>query len=57
MNIENLIYKTNKYKYNFHWFETIRSFGRNIPNREITKDKADLDQSNLLMEFMDFREK
>ena len=57
MNIENLIYKANKYKYNFHRFETIRSFGRNIPNREITKDKADLDQSNLLMEFMDFREK
>ena len=57
MNIENLIYKTNKYKYNFHRFETIRFFGRNIPNGEITKDKADIDQSNLLMEFMNFREK
>ena len=48
MNIENSIYKTNKYKYNFRRFETIRSFGR---------DKADIDQSNLLMEIMDFRKK
>lgn len=46
MNIENLIYKANEYKYNFHRFETIRSFGRNIPNGEITKNKADIDQSN-----------
>ena len=48
MNIEHSIYKTNKYKYNFRRFETIRSFGR---------DKAGIDQSNLLMEIMDFRKK
>ena len=42
--MENSIYKTDKYIYNFHHFKTIRTFGRNIQNHKITIDEADKDK-------------
>ena len=44
----------NKYVYNFHQFEKIRSFAKNIFAHEIDLDDADMNQSNLLLEIIDF---
>ena len=41
-----LIYKTNKYKYDFEQYETIRSFS----------DEAEMNQSNLLKNMVEFNE-
>ena len=45
---EKLVYKSNKNKYNFKNFQTIRIFGEDIYNGEITLEEADEYQSNLL---------
>ena len=52
-----LIYKANKYKYDFQQYETIRSFGENIYDRKITTDEVEEDQSNLLKNIVEFNEK
>ena len=54
MNRENLIYKSNKYVYNFQQFETIKSFAKNILACKIALDD-DKYQSNLLHEIVDFK--
>ena len=38
---KDLIYKTNKYKYDFLQYETIRSFGDSICNGKTSIHKAD----------------
>ena len=38
---KDLIYKTNKYKYDFRQYETIRSFGESIYAGKITTDEAE----------------
>ena len=48
---KDFIYRTNKYKYNFQQYETIRSFGETIYIGKISTDKAEMDQSNLLRNF------
>ena len=45
---KDLIYKANKYKYDFQQYETIRSFGESIYNGKINVDETKMDQSNLL---------
>ena len=58
VNIENLKKGkksgTKKETNNFRQFETIRSFGRNIYNREITLDNPKEDQSDFLTEIANF---
>ena len=54
---EELIYKSNKYLYNFRNFQTIRTFGIDIYDGEITLEDADKDQSDLLNEIKNFYDK
>ena len=42
---EKLIYKSNKYTYDFRNFQTIRTFGEDIYKGEITFEEADEDLS------------
>ena len=49
------INKKNKYK--FKNFQTIRTFGEDIYNGEITLEEADKDQSNLVEKNNDFIKK
>ena len=51
---EKLFYKSNKNKYDFKNFQTIRTFGEDICNGEITLEEADKDQSNLVEKINDF---
>ena len=43
-----LIYKTNKYKFDFQQYEIIRSFPENIYAGKIYTDEVEEDQSNLI---------
>ena len=54
---EKLVYRASEYAYSFQNFRTIRTFGRDIYNGEITLKEADEDQANLLNEIMNFRDK
>ena len=54
---EKLVYRANEYSYSFQNFRTIKTFGRDIYNGEITLKKADEDQASLLNEIMNFRHK
>ena len=54
---KDLIYKANKYKYNFQQYETIRSFGESIYTGKIKIDEAEMDQRNLLENVVEFNEK
>ena len=54
---EKLAYKARGYTYSFQNFQTIRTFGRDIYNGEITLKEADEDQANLLVEIMNFKKK
>ena len=54
---EKLVYRASEYTYSFQNFRTIRSFGRNIYNGDITLKEADEDQSSLLNEIKNFRDK
>ena len=51
-----LIYKTNKYKYDFQQYETIRSFSDSIFAGKINIDEAEMNQSNLLKNMVEFNE-
>ena len=54
---EKLVYIASEYTYSFQNFPTIRTFGRDIYNGEITLKEADEDQSSLLSEIKNFRDK
>ena len=45
---KDLIYRTNKSKYDFQQYETLRSFDESIYAGKITVDEVEEDQSNLL---------
>ena len=44
---EKLVYKTNKYTYDFRKFNTITTFGEDIYDGKITVEEADKDQSEI----------
>ena len=50
----NLNYETNKYIFGFQQFETIKSFGDSIYTDKINIDGAEIDQNNLLENFVNF---
>ena len=52
---EKLIYETNEYTYSFKNFQTIKTFGRDIYEGEITIKEADEYQADLLVEIMNFK--
>ena len=54
---EKLVYKASEYEYSFQKFLTIRTFGRNIYNSEITLKEADEDQESLVNEIKKFSDK
>ena len=54
---KDLMYRANKYKYNFQQYETIRSFGEGTYADKITKDEDAEDQSILLKNIVEFNEK
>ena len=54
---EKLVYDADKYRYDFRTFKTIRTFGKDIYEDEITLDEADKDQSNLTNEINEFIKK
>ena len=54
---KNFVYGTNEYTYSFRIFWRINTFCRDIYNGKITLKEADEDQSNLLVEIMDFRKR
>ena len=54
---EKLIYKSKKYAYEFRKFQTIRTFGKDIYEGEITFEESDEDQSDLMNETENFRDK
>ena len=45
---KDVIFKANKYKYDFQQYETIRSFGDTIYNGKTNKGEAEIDRSSLL---------
>ena len=54
---KNFVYGTNEYTYSYRIFWRINTFCRDIYNGKITLKEADEDQSNLLVEIMDFRKR
>ena len=52
-----LVYKSSEYTYSFQNFQTIRTFGRDIYNGEITINEANEDQTSLLAEIINFKNK
>ena len=54
---EKLVYRASEYTYSFRNFRTIRTFGSDIYECKITLKEADEDQSNLLNEIRNFRDK
>ena len=56
-NREKLVYRASEYTYNFKNFRTIRKFGRDIYEGKITLKETNEDQSNLLNEIKNFRDK
>ena len=55
VDIENLVYETNEYTYSFKHFQTIKTFGRDIYEGNITFEEAKEYQTNLSAEIMNFR--
>ena len=54
---EKLVYRASEYTYSFQNVRTIKTFGRDIYNGEITLKEADEEQSSLLNEIRNFRDK
>ena len=54
---KDLKYETNKYVFDFQRFATIRSFGESIYNGKIKIDEAEMKQTNLLENIMNFSNK
>ena len=53
---KDLLYKTNKYIYDFQQYETIRSFGEDIYTSKSNIDEAEMDQINLLENLVEFND-
>ena len=51
-----LIYRASEFAYGFENFQTIKTFGRDIYDNEITLKEVDKDQSNLLNEIRNVKE-
>ena len=51
---KDLIYKTNNHRYDFQQYDTIRSFGDNIYTAKININEAEMNQTNLLENFVEF---
>ena len=49
--------ETNWYKFDFKQFETIRIFGVSIHNGKISIDESEIEQTNLLENVIDFKNK
>ena len=54
---EKLVYRASEYTCSFQNFRTVRTFGRDIYTVQITLKEADEDQSSLLNEIKNFRDK
>ena len=54
---EKLVYNASGYIYDFRNFRTIRTFGKDIYEGKITLKEADENQSNLLYEIRNFKDK
>ena len=54
---KNLKYETNKNRFHFQQFKTIRFFGDNIYNGKINIKEAKMNQAILLENILDFRNK
>ena len=54
---EKLVYNASGNTYNFRNFQTIKTFGKDIYNGEITLKKADKDRSDLLNGIKNFSDK
>ena len=54
---EKLIYETDEYTYSFKNFQTIKTFGRDIYEGNITIKEADEYQADLIIEIINFRKK
>ena len=54
---EKWVYRASEYTYSFRNFRTIRTFGRDIYEGQITLEEADKDQSNLLHNIRNFMDK
>ena len=57
VNREDLIFEEDSYINNFQQSEIIRSFAKNVFNGKITLNNADENQSNLLVQIMNFKKK
>ena len=55
--LKELKYERKKYVYDFQIFETVRSFGDNIYNDKISIKEAEMVQTNLLENILDFSNK
>ena len=51
------VYRANKYKYDFQQYKTIRSFGESIYTGKTNIDEAEMDQSNLLKNLIEFNDR
>ena len=49
-----MVYKTNKYKYGFQQYETLKSFCESIYTGKSNIDEAEMDQSNLSKYLVEF---
>ena len=54
---KDLKYETKKHMYDFQQYETIKSFGDNIYTGKINIDEAEMDQSNLFKNIVEFNNK
>ena len=54
---EDLRYETNRYRYDTQQSETVRSFGDSIYNGKISIDEAEMEQTNLVENIVDFSNK
>ena len=54
---KDLIYRENKYKYDYKQYETTSSFVESTYTGKIATDEAEEDQSNLLKNIVEFNEK
>ena len=51
------VYRANKYKYDFQQYKMIRSFGKSIYTGKTNIDEAEMDQSNLLKNLIEFNDR
>ena len=54
---KDLRYETNRYRYDIQQSETVRSFGDSVYNGKIIIDEAEMEQTNLLENIVDFSNK